>query len=65
MSTVGSKVFLELAMAYEASGRTQEAYQVYKTLTTCRMEDVKVSLMAFRLRWFLLDEASYRSACKV
>lgn len=40
-SKVGSKVFLELAMAYEATGRTQEAYQVYKTLTTCRMEDVK------------------------
>ena len=40
-SPVGSKVFLELAMAYEASGRTQEAYQVYKTLSTCRMEAVK------------------------
>jgi len=40
-SPVGSKVFLELAMAYEASGRTQEAYQVYKTLSTCRMEEVK------------------------
>lgn len=40
-SKVGSKVFLELAMAYEAVGRTQEAYQVYQTLTQCRMEDVK------------------------
>jgi hypothetical protein len=40
-SEVGSKVFLELAMAYEAVGRTQEAYQVYQTLTQCRMEDVK------------------------
>jgi hypothetical protein len=40
-SPVGSKVFLELAMAYEAVGRTQEAYQVYQTLTKCRMEDVK------------------------
>jgi hypothetical protein len=40
-SKVGSKVYLELAMAYEAVGRTKEAYQVYKTLTECRMEDVK------------------------
>jgi len=40
-SPVGSKVYLELAMAYEAVGRTKEAYQVYKTLTECRMEDVK------------------------
>ncbi|KAG7367907.1 six-hairpin glycosidase-like protein [Nitzschia inconspicua] len=40
-SKVGSKVYLELAMAYEAVGRTKEAYQVYKTLSDCRMEDVK------------------------
>ena len=40
-SKVGSKVYLELAMAYEAVGRTNEAVQVYKTLTECRMEDVK------------------------
>lgn len=40
-SKVGSKVYLELAMAYEAVGRTKEAYQVYTTLTECRMEDVK------------------------
>jgi tetratricopeptide (TPR) repeat protein len=40
-SKVGSKVYLELAMAYEALGRTKEAYQVYKTLSDCRMEDVK------------------------
>mmetsp|Transcript_22730 Transcript_22730/g.53891 ORF Transcript_22730/g.53891 Transcript_22730/m.53891 type:complete len:786 (+) Transcript_22730:251-2608(+) len=40
-SKVGSKVYLELAMAYEAVGRTKEASQVYKTLTECRMEDVK------------------------
>lgn len=40
-SPVGSKVFLELAMAYEAVGRTQEAYKVYQTLSKCRMEDVK------------------------
>lgn len=40
-SKVGSKVYLELAMAYEAVGRTKEAAQVYKTLSECRMEDVK------------------------
>ena len=40
-SKVGSKVYLELAMAYEAVGRTSEAVQVYQTLTDCRMEDVK------------------------
>lgn len=40
-SKVGSKVYLELAMAYEAVGRTKEAAQVYTTLTECRMEDVK------------------------
>lgn len=40
-SKVGSKVYLELAMAYEAVGRTEEACQVYTTLSDCRMEDVK------------------------
>ncbi|CAJ1964002.1 unnamed protein product [Cylindrotheca closterium] len=40
-SKVGSQIYLELAMAYEASGRTQEAMKVYTTLTQCRMEDVK------------------------
>mmetsp|Transcript_17628 Transcript_17628/g.48765 ORF Transcript_17628/g.48765 Transcript_17628/m.48765 type:complete len:793 (-) Transcript_17628:419-2797(-) len=40
-SKVGSKIYLELAMAYEAVGRTKEAGQIYKTLSECRMEDVK------------------------
>jgi tetratricopeptide (TPR) repeat protein len=40
-SKVGSKVYLELAMAYEAVGRTKEAVTIYKTLSECRMEDVK------------------------
>lgn len=40
-SKVGSQVYLELGMAYEAVGRTEEAMQVYKTLSQCRMEDVK------------------------
>lgn len=42
-SKVGGKVFLELAMAYEASGRTEEAILVYSTLTKSRMEDIKYS----------------------
>ena len=40
-SPVGSKVFLELAMAYEAVGRSEEAIKVYQVLSQCRMEDVK------------------------
>ena len=40
-SKVGGKVFLELAMAYEAVGRTSEAIQVYSTLSNSRMEDIK------------------------
>ena len=40
-SKVGGKVFLELAMAYEASGRTEEALLVYRTLTSCRIEEIK------------------------
>lgn len=40
-SKVGSKVYLELAMAYEAVGRTKEAVQIYQTLSDCRMEDIK------------------------
>ena len=40
-SPVGSKVFLELAMAYEAAGRSREAATIYTTLTKCRMEEVQ------------------------
>jgi len=40
-SKVGSKIYLELAMAYEALGRNEEACQIYTTLSECRMEDVK------------------------
>ena len=40
-SKVGGKVFLELAMAYEAEGRTQEAVTVYTTLSKCRIEEIK------------------------
>lgn len=40
-SQVGGKVFLELAMAYEAVGRTQEAITVYGTLSNSRIEEIK------------------------
>ena len=40
-SKIGSTVFLELAMAYEAVGRTDEASQVYNKLSTCRIDEVK------------------------
>ena len=40
-SPVGSQVFLELGMAYEACGKTEEAITVYSTLAHSRMEGVK------------------------
>jgi len=40
---VGGKVFLELAMAYEAVGRTQEAIKVYRTLSRSRIEQIKIN----------------------
>lgn len=40
-SKVGGQVFLELAMAYEASGKTDEAIYVYTTLTKSRIENIK------------------------
>jgi hypothetical protein len=42
-SKVGGQVFLELAMAYEAVGRTKEAISVYSTLSTSRIEQVKIN----------------------
>ena len=44
-SQVGGQVFLELGMAYEAVGRTDEAIQVYSSLTSSRMEDIKFNSM--------------------
>ena len=68
-SKVGSKVFLELAMAYEAVGRTQEAYQVYKTLSNCRMEDVKYNakrlLYGLEAMEFMRDVSSDFSRKKI
>lgn len=42
-SEVGGKVFLELAMAYEAVGRTKEAIKVYSTLSHSRIEKIKIN----------------------
>lgn len=42
-SKVGGQVFLELAMAYEAVGQTQEAITVYKTLSRSRIEQIKIN----------------------
>lgn len=40
-SKLGSKIFIELGMAYEAAGRTSEAITVYSSLTNSRMEETK------------------------
>lgn len=42
-SKVGGKVFLELAMAYEAVGRTKEAIKVYSELSHSRIEKIKMN----------------------
>lgn len=42
-SKVGGKVFLELAMAYEAVGRSSEAITVYRQLSTSRIEEIKIN----------------------
>lgn len=42
-SRVGGTVFLELAMAYEAVGRTSEAVQVYSELSKSPIERIKIN----------------------
>jgi len=42
-SKVGGKVFLELAMAYEAVGRTSEAITVYSALSKSPIERIKMN----------------------
>lgn len=42
-SKVGGKVFLELAMAYEAVGRTSEAITVYSALSRSPIERIKLN----------------------
>jgi thioredoxin-like negative regulator of GroEL len=40
-SKLGGKVFLELAMAYEAEGKTDQALGLYAALTKSPMENIK------------------------
>lgn len=60
-SKVGAQVFLELAMAYEAVGRTQEAICVYSALSTSRMENIKFNakrlLYGIEAMQFMREEA--------
>ena len=60
-SVLGGKVFLELAMGYEAVGRTQEAMAVYTTLTKSRIEETKYNakrlLYNFEAMQFMQNEA--------
>lgn len=67
-SKLGGKVFLELAMAYEAEGRLDEATQVYSTLSTCRIEDIKYDakrlLYGLQAMNFMRNEAKMKSFSK-
>jgi translation initiation factor 2 beta subunit (eIF-2beta)/eIF-5 len=60
-SVLGGKVFLELGMAYEAVGRTQEAMAVYTALSKSRMDDTKYNakrlLYNFEAMQFMQNEA--------
>jgi len=67
-SKVGGKVFLELAMAYEAVGRTNEAITVYTKLTTCRIEEIKFNakrlLYGIEAMEFMRNEAKSKAFSK-
>jgi len=67
-SEVGGQVFLELAMAYEAVGRSGEAIQIYTTLSTCRMETIKFNakrlLYGIEAMQFMREEAKVKSFSK-
>ena len=64
-SQLGGKVFLELAMAYEAVGRTQEAIRVYGTLSKSRIEEIKFNakrlLYGIEAMQFMRDEAKVKA----
>ena len=64
-SQLGGKVFLELAMAYEAVGRTQEAIRVFSTLSKSRIEEVKFNakrlLYGIEAMQFMRDEAKVKA----
>lgn len=64
-SQLGGKVFLELAMAYEAVGRTQEAIRVYGTLSKSKIEEIKFNakrlLYGIEAMQFMRDEAKVKA----
>mmetsp|Transcript_24716 Transcript_24716/g.50710 ORF Transcript_24716/g.50710 Transcript_24716/m.50710 type:complete len:784 (-) Transcript_24716:71-2422(-) len=64
-SELGGKVFLELAMAYEAVGRSKEAARVYTTLSTSRIEEIKFNakklLYGLEAMNFMRDEAKVKA----
>jgi len=59
-SKLGGKVFLELAMAYEAVGRSNEAIRVYTELSTSRIEEIKINakrlLVGIEAMQFMRDD---------
>mmetsp|Transcript_3598 Transcript_3598/g.4065 ORF Transcript_3598/g.4065 Transcript_3598/m.4065 type:complete len:375 (+) Transcript_3598:2-1126(+) len=59
-SKLGGKVFLELAMAYEAVGRSSEAIRVYTALSYSRIEKIKMDskrlLIGIEAMQFMRDE---------
>jgi len=59
-SKVGGTLFLELAMAYEAVGRSEEAISIYNTLADSRNEEAKYNakrlLVGIEAMSFMRDE---------
>jgi len=59
-SKVGGKVFLELAMAYEAVGKTEEARSIYSALCDSRNEEVQSNakrlIVGIEAMQFMRDE---------
>jgi len=64
-SKVGGKVFLELAMAYEAEGKTDEAIGLYSALAKSPIEEIKMnaSTLQYGLESmnFMRNEANLKS----
>lgn len=63
-SEVGGKVFLELAMAYEAEGKTNEAIGLYAALTKSPIETIKMNadklLYGLEAMNFMRNEANLK-----
>jgi len=67
-SKLGGKVFLELAMAYEAEGKTDEAIGLYATLTKSPIEQIKMNadtlLYGLEAMNFMRNEAKLKDFSK-